>query len=106
MKRASGGRGALREGGPDVLSTTQPLREGEWEASVSGVPRSSLPPKPAQRLDWPMCSASWRGYVCTRRAGHAGRHAAGGSTHTLAVWLNDSGAGVMMRPAHSQGVRP
>ena len=32
------------------------------------------------------CRAQWGRWVCTRRPGHTGRHAAGTGTHIVAVW--------------------
>lgn len=63
-----------------------------WEhAPGRGVPAEWLPPDlTAGRLWDPfgevLCPEVWRGWECTRRAGHGGRHAAGVAGSVVAVW--------------------
>lgn len=64
--------------------------ERAWESFAVGR-YAELPPDLTPNRKWgPACwrakGVFWRGWGCTRRAGHTGHHAAGDGTRIRAVW--------------------
>lgn len=100
-----GQRDALAHAGVDGLAASDapappagariPLPDAWEHHPGEGVPADRLPPDLTSRPSWQpggveQCEHTWRGWVCTRRAGHTGRHAAGAAGTVVAVWRSAS----------------